>query len=219
MRRKYNHPLVVAITGGIGSGQSTVAKMFEKWGCKVINADLKAKQVIQSDREVRKALMRTFGEQIFFRNGKLNTKKLAELAFKDELHTQKLNQIVHPRMVAHIVEEMEEARFSKKFPMVIIDAALVYEINIEQLFDAIVVVYAPVDVRYQRVRQRDGMSKQEFFSRVDRQIPLEEKRKWADFVIDNSKDLETLERNAREVFDKLMRLQRKKETHPVASIN
>jgi dephospho-CoA kinase len=80
-------------------------------------------------------------------------------------------------------------------------------------------VYAPIDVRYQRVRQRDGMSKQEFFSRVDRQIPLEEKRKWADFVIDNSKDLETLERNAREVFDKLMRLQRKKETHPVASIN
>lgn len=212
MKKEYNTPLVIAITGGIGSGQTTVAKLFEQWGCKVINADLKAKEVIQSDREVRKALMRVFGNQIFFRNGHLNTKKLAELAFKDELHTQKLNQIVHPRMVGYIVEEMEKARFSKKYPMVVIDAALVYEINIEQLFDAIIVVYAPLDLRYQRVRQRDGMSKREFFVRVDRQIPLEEKRKWADFVIDNSKDYETLEKNAKSVFDKLMRLQRKKES-------
>ncbi len=211
MKKKYNNPLVVAITGGIGSGQTTAAKLFEKWGAKVINADLKAKQIMQKDREIRRALQRTFGNDVFSRNGRLNTKRLAELAFKDELHTQKLNQIVHPRMVSYIVDEMEEARFSRKYPMVVIDAALVYEINIEQLFDAIVVVYAPLNERYQRVRQRDGMSKQEFFSRVDRQIPLEEKRKWADFVIDNSGTPEDLEREARQVFDRLLKLQMKKE--------
>ncbi len=211
MKKEYNNPLVVAVTGGIGSGQTTVAKLFQKWGAKVINADLKAKEIMQKDREIRKALKQTFGGSVFFRNGKLNTKRLAELAFKDELHTQKLNQIVHPRMVSYIVDEMEEARFSKRFPLVVIDAALVYEINIEQLFDAIVVVYAPIDERYQRVRQRDGMSKQEFFSRVDRQIPLEEKQKWADFVIDNSGNYEELEQAARQVFEKLLRLQRKKE--------
>ncbi len=216
MRRKYNNPLVVAVTGGIGSGQTTVSKLFGKWGAKVINADLKAKEIMQKDREIRRALKQTFGNNVFFRNGKLNTKLLAELAFKDELHTQKLNQIVHPRMVSYIVEEMEEARFSKRYPMVVIDAALVYEINIEQLFDAIVVVYAPIDERYRRVRQRDGMSKQEFFSRVDRQIPLEEKRKWADFVIDNSGSFEELEREARQVFEKLLRLQQKKEKQGVA---
>ncbi len=211
MKKKYNNPLVVAITGGIGSGQTTAAKLFEKWGAKVINADQKAKQIMQKDREIRRALQRTFGNDVFSRNGRLNTKRLAELAFKDELHTQKLNQIVHPRMVSYIVDEMEEARFSRKYPMVVIDAALVYEINIEQLFDAIVVVYAPLNERYQRVRQRDGMSKQEFFSRVDRQIPLEEKRKWADFVIDNSGTPEDLEREARQVFDRLLKLQMKKE--------
>ncbi len=211
MKKKYNNPLVVAITGGIGSGQTTAAKLFEKWGAKVINADQKAKQIMQKDREIRRALQRTFGNDVFSRNGRLNTKRLAELAFKDELHTQKLNQIVHPRMVSYIVDEMEEARFSRKYPMVVIDAALVYEINIEQLFDAIVVVYAPLNERYQRVRQRDGMSKQEFFSRVDRQIPLEEKRKWADFVIDNSGTPEDLEREARQVFDRLLKLQLKKE--------
>ena len=216
MKKKYNNPLVVAVTGGIGSGQTTVSKLFGKWGAKVINADLKAKEIMQKDREIRKALKQTFGNNVFFRNGKLNTRLLAELAFKDELHTQKLNQIVHPRMVSYIVEEMEEARFSKRYPMVVIDAALVYEINIEQLFDAIVVVYAPIDERYRRVRQRDGMSKQEFFSRVDRQIPLEEKRKWADFVIDNSGSFEELEREARQVFEKLLRLQQKKEKQGVA---
>ena len=216
MKKKYNNPLVVAVTGGIGSGQTTVSKLFGKWGAKVINADMKAKEIMQKDREIRKALKQTFGNNVFFRNGKLNTRLLAELAFKDELHTQKLNQIVHPRMVSYIVEEMEEARFSKRYPMVVIDAALVYEINIEQLFDAIVVVYAPIDERYKRVRQRDGMSKQEFFSRVDRQIPLEEKRKWADFVIDNSGSFEELEREARQVFEKLLRLQQKKEKQGVA---
>ncbi len=215
MKKKYNNPLVVAVTGGIGSGQTTVSKLFDKWGAKVINADLKAKEIMQKDREIRRALKQTFGNNVFFRNGKLNTRLLAELAFKDELHTQKLNQIVHPRMVSYIVEEMEEARFSKRYPMVVIDAALVYEINIEQLFDAIVVVYAPIDERYRRVRQRDGMSKQEFFSRVDRQIPLEEKRKWADFVIDNSGSFEELEREARQVFEKLLRLQQKKEKQGV----
>ena len=214
--KKYNNPLVVAVTGGIGSGQTTVSKLFGKWGAKVINADLKAKEIMQKDREIRRALKQTFGNNVFFRNGKLNTRLLAELAFKDELHTQKLNQIVHPRMVSYIVEEMEEARFSKRYPMVVIDAALVYEINIEQLFDAIVVVYAPIDERYRRVRQRDGMSKQEFFSRVDRQIPLEEKRKWADFVIDNSGSFEELEREAHQVFEKLLRLQQKKEKQGVA---
>ncbi len=212
-KREFQIPLVVAITGGIGSGQSTVARFFQKWGAKVINADQKAKEVIHRDRDVRKALRRTFGRDIFFRNGRLNAKRLAELAFKDELNTQKLNQIVHPRMVAYLVEEMEEARFSRKYPVVAIDAALIYEINIEQMFDAVIVVYAPVEERFKRVQKRDGMHRQEFFARVGRQIPLEEKRKWADFVIDNSGSLEDLEKQSYAIFEKLLNMQREKERH------
>ncbi len=217
MKKEYNFPLVVAVTGGIGSGQTTVSNFFQKWGCKVINADQKAKVVIHSDREVRKALKWAFGKSIFFGNGKLNTKKLAELAFKDELHTQKLNQIVHPRMVAYLIEEMEEARFSRRYPIVIIDAALVYEISIEQMFDVIIVVYAPLEERLQRIQRRDGMSKKEFYARVDRQIPLEEKRKWADFVIDNSGDLEDLEKQTHAVYKRLLNMQKEKERQLLAS--
>ncbi len=211
MKKEYKFPLVVAITGGIGSGQSTVAGFFRKWGAWVINADQKAKEVIQRDRGVKNNLRQTFGKDIFDRRGKLITNRLAQLAFKDELSTQKLNQIVHPRMVGYLVEEMEQARFSKRYPIVAVDAALVYEISIEQMFDTIIVVYAPMELRFKRVKQRDGMKRSEFLARVDKQIPLEEKRQWADFVIDNSGSLEELEKQSWAVFEKLLNMQREKE--------
>ena len=211
MRKEYKFPLVVAITGGIGSGQTSVAGLFRKWGAWVINADQKAKEVIQRDRSVKNALRQTFGHQIFDRRGKLLTSKLAALAFKDELSTQKLNQIVHPRMVAYLVEELEQARFSHRYPVVAVDAALIYEISIEQMFDAVIVVYAPLELRFKRVKQRDGMTRAEFLARVDKQIPLEEKRQWADFVIDNSGSLQDLEKQSWAIYEKLLNMQREKE--------
>ncbi|HHJ53583.1 MAG TPA: dephospho-CoA kinase [Caldithrix abyssi] len=206
MAKRYKDPLIVAVTGGIGSGQSTVCKFFEEWGCKVINADLKAKEVIHRDKKLQKELMKTFGNDIFDHNGKLNTKLLAERAFRNELEIQKLNQLVHPRMVESLVEEMEQARFSGKYPLVIIDAALIYEISIEKMFDAVVVVDAPMQLRQQRVKDREGMTRKQFKERVDRQIPLEDKVKWADFVIQNDGTLDELKERTRKVFDKLMRM-------------
>ncbi len=206
MAKQYKDPLIVAVTGGIGSGQSTVCKFFEEWGCKVINADLKAKEVIHRDKKLQKELMKTFGNDIFDHNGKLNAKLLAERAFRNELEIQKLNQLVHPRMVESLVEEMEQARFSGKYPLVIIDAALIYEISIEKMFDAVVVVDAPMQLRQQRVKDREGMTRKQFKERVDRQIPLEDKVKWADFVIQNDGTLDELKERTRKVFDKLMRM-------------
>ena len=123
MQKKYNNPLVIGVTGGIGSGQSTVCSFLERWHCKVINADQKAKQVIKRDKGLQSDLKKTFGADVFSGNNKLNTKRLAELAFSNEIQTQKLNQLVHPRMVEILVEDMERARFSGKFPIIIIDAA------------------------------------------------------------------------------------------------
>ncbi|HGY56495.1 MAG TPA: dephospho-CoA kinase [Caldithrix abyssi] len=209
--RKYKNPLVVAVTGGIGSGQSTVCSFFEQWRCKVINADQKAKEVIRKDRRLQKELKQVFGEDIFFKNRELNAKRLAELAFKDEIQTLKLNQLVHPRMVESLVEEMERARFSQKFPIIIIDAALVYEISIEQMFDYIIVVNAPMSLRSKRVTSRDGMTKKQFSERASKQIPLQDKVKWADFVIENDGTLEELKERTRQVYETLIDLQRKQE--------
>lgn len=204
MVNRYNDPLIIGVTGGIGSGQSTVCSFLESWGCKVINADRKAKEVIARDKELQQELKNEFGKDVFLPNGQLNAQRLAELAFKDEMHTHKLNQFVHPRMVASLIDEMEEARFSRKYLIVVIDAALIYEISIERMFDGVIVVNASFNERQSRVCQRDGMSKKQFKERVDKQIPLEEKVKWADHVIENEGSIEELRAKTRVVFDQLV---------------
>jgi len=210
MRKNFEYPLVVAITGGIGTGQSTVCDFFKEWKCKIINADQKAKDVINRSRGLQKDLQKEFGRDIIVK-GKLDRKRLADLAFKDDFHTGKLNRMVHPRMVESIVEEMEKARFSKKFPIIVVDAALIYEISIERNFEVIVVVKAPMEQRRKRVYQRDGMTRQQFSERVEKQIPVEEKAKWADMVIDNNGSLDDLKIKSMRVYNKLMEMQKKSE--------
>lgn len=208
MGRNYKNPLIIAVTGGIGSGQSTVCSFFEQWRCKVINADKKAKEVIQKNRGLQAELKKTFGNDIFSHNHKLNTKRLAEIAFANEVQTLKLNQLVHPRMVESLVEDMERARFSGRFPIVIIDAALIFEISIENMFDKIVVVDAPLVDRMRRVKERDAMTQKRFKERADKQIPLAEKVKWADYVIKNDDTIEELRIKTKKIYDELMRLQK-----------
>lgn len=200
---KYNNPLIIAVTGGMGSGQSSVCNFLRELGCKVINADQEAKNVIQYNRVLQNDLKKTFGEDIFYKNKRLNTKRLAELAFKDDLSTIKLNQLVHPRMVESLIEKMEKARFSGKYKVIVIDAALIYEISIERNFDKIIVVNAAISERQKRVLERDKISRKDFSDRVNKQIPLEEKCEWADFVIENNSSIEALKENTIAVFKKL----------------
>jgi dephospho-CoA kinase len=200
---KYANPKVIAVTGGIGSGQSTVCTRLLERGCRIIDVDKKAKQIINKDAALQRELKKVFGEKIFSADGKLNRKLLAQIAFKEESNTLQLNNLIHPRMVAEVVEEMESARFSGKYPLIVIDAALIYEISIEQMFDAIIVVYASMENRIKRVMERDGLSRREIIARVRRQIPLDDKKQWADFVVDNNGSLEDLKRQTDQIFEKL----------------
>ncbi len=209
--KKYKNPLIIGVTGGIGSGQSTVSSFLQQMRCKVINADLKAKELIQKDRGLQGELKKTFGNDIFTKDRKLDTKRLAEIAFSSQIQTQKLNQLVHPRMVASLIEEMEQARFSGRYPLIIIDAALIYEISIERMFDFIVVVNTSMPLRMKRVNQRDGMTQKQFKERAGKQIPLADKVKWADFVIENNGSLEALKENTKKIYNDLMQKQRKVE--------
>jgi dephospho-CoA kinase len=206
MRRiiKYTNPKVVAVTGGIGSGQSTVCQRFQNLGCKIIDVDIKAKQIIQKDVSLQKELKKAFGNDIFFKDGSLNRKHLAHLAFRDEAKTLELNKIIHPRMVAEVVEEMETARFSQRYPLIIVDAALVFEISIEKMFDAVIVVYTKLNERLKRVMKRDDLKRAEVLARVRRQIPLEDKKSWADFVIDNNGKTTDLNSQVDRIFEELV---------------
>ncbi len=209
--KKYINPLVIAVTGGMGCGQSTVARFFQKWGARVINADLVARQVVNQDPEVRKELERAFGKHIFYRNGRLNRKLLARIVFQDESKTRRLNRIVHPRMVSRVIDEIEKAREEGKYPIIAIDAALIYELNLEHMFDYVVVVSSRMSHRIQRIKERDKLSEKEIVYRIQRQLPIEDKMKWGDFVIENNGTLEELEKKSRAVFRKLLEIQRRQE--------
>jgi dephospho-CoA kinase len=202
--KKYLDAKLIGVTGGIGSGQSTVCNILNSLGCKVIDVDKKAKQVIDKDKTLQKELRQTFGEEIFDKDGQLNRRLLANIAFNDQSKTLLLNNLVHPRMVSEVVEEMEQARFSQKYPLIVIDAALIYEISIEQIFDAIIVVYTDLKQRIQRVMKRDGLQKAEIMARIHRQIPLEDKREWADFVIDNNGSLQDLKVQTQRIYESLV---------------
>ncbi len=195
---------LIGVTGGMGSGQSTVADFFRKWGAKIISADKIAHQVVNKNAEVRNDIKRLFGKKVYHRNGRLNRKLLGSIVFADESKVEKLNQIVHPRMVEQIVNEIESARDTRKFPFVVIDAALIFEIQLENIFDEIVVVSSKISNRVNRVKERDGLEEHEIQNRIRKQIPLEEKVKWADHVIHNNGTLEQLETRTRKIYDKIL---------------
>jgi dephospho-CoA kinase len=200
----YINPKLIAVTGGMGSGQSTVCDYLKSLGCKIINLDVKAKQIIQTDLNLQKELKKTFGRKIFDAKNRLDNKTLAAIAFSDETKTMKLNKLVHPRMISEVIEEMESARFSRKFPLIVIDAALIYEINMEQMFDIVIVVDTDLETRIKRIMERDGLTRSEIMNRINRQIPLDEKKEWADYVINNNVSLEELKKQTRKIYEKLV---------------
>jgi dephospho-CoA kinase len=206
----YQNCVVVAVTGGMGCGQTTVCKFLEKMGARVINADKVAKLEIEHNDVIKKELKKDFGFRILYRNGQLNRKYLAKLAFSDPAKTTRLNRIVHPYMVGRIVTMIEEARDSRKHAVIAVDAALIYELSLEHMFDAVVVVSSRMPDRIERIRARDKLSENEIIDRINRQLPIEEKAKWADFVIRNNKDLELLEKNSRRLYHQLEKLAQKK---------
>jgi dephospho-CoA kinase len=209
MAKKFDNPLLIAITGGTGCGQTTAAKYFEKFGAKVIHADKLARQVLERDREVRSLIRKELGNQYFYRNGRVNRKLLGEAVFKDERKLQILNSIIHPKLVEKLIDEIEIARESGKYPMIVVDAALVYETQMEHLFDAIVVISSSQKLRIERLVSRDKISKELARERIDKQISIRDKITWADYVIHNNRTLQELERRCRNVYQKILKDQKK----------
>jgi dephospho-CoA kinase len=195
--------MVVAVTGGMGSGQSTVCQYLEKFGAKVINADRVAKLEIDRNKELQEDLKKAFGSKIFYRGGRLNRNLLAGIAFSNEAKTWRLNRLVHPHMVAKIIDIIERTRESRKYPLIAVDAALIYEMNLENMFDAVVVVSSIIIKRIDRIKLRDKLTEKAILERIAKQIPLDEKMKWGDYVIENNGSLQELEKRTRELYYKL----------------
>ncbi len=204
-RKTSTHQVIKAgITGGIGSGKSTVCRIFEKLGIPVYYADERAKYLMQHEHHLIDEIRKTFGSDIYD-NGKLNRKLLAERVFNDSIKLKQLNALVHPA-VFHDTEDWVEEQKALKVPYVLKEAALLIESGSYKSLDKLIVVTAPLEIRIERVMYRDNSTKEEIIARINHQLPDEEKVKLADYVIENSGDLEYLEGQVLEIHEKLIHI-------------
>ena len=174
----------IGLTGGIGCGKSTVAKMLTQRGIPVIQADELAKQIMQSDPDVKRRLVDLLGDEIYTSDGSLNRKRIADLIFSNAALRNRLNAIVHPVVIALQQEELERLA-QTGMAMAAVEAALIYEAGSHSTFDVILVVAAPEKVVLDRLKRRDPLSEDDIRKRLAAQIPVAEKVRRADYVIDN----------------------------------
>lgn len=172
--------IAVGITGGIGSGKSTVCKIFRLLGAPVFEADVVAKEILDSDQTVIAKLKSWFGSDIYI-EGQLNRKKLAAAIFNNEEMLQKVNALVHPLVRDSFLNWKE----SQNAPYAIYEAAILFESGFYKLMDATILVTAPEHVRIDRVVQRDNSTEQQVIARISKQWNDEEKRKLATIEIKN----------------------------------
>ena len=205
-KRRHRHVLTIGITGGIGSGKTAVAGTFASLGASSIEADALAKELMNSDEELRARIIKRFGPEVYTSDGSLDRKQLAKLVFRDERLLQQLNAIVHPRVIRRIEEIIESIKASAAVPMVVVEAALIYEAHLEAMFDYVIVVDAAQEERVERVAARDGTSQAEVNERMNAQLSQDVKAEKADFVIRNDGDLARLRVNCRFLFNLLSKL-------------
>jgi len=173
----------VAITGGIGSGKSTFSNYLESKGYVVINADDISKDIISFDEKIKKKIIKEFGSNSY-KDGKLNKKFIASRVFSNPVNLDKLNSILHPKVIQKI-DSLVNTKY-KDENIIFIEAALIYEADIEKIFNYVVLVTSDFDIRLKRSSKSGKFTEDDFIERDKNQIPQEEKEKRADFIFSNN---------------------------------
>jgi dephospho-CoA kinase len=194
-----HNTFVVGLTGGIGSGKTSVGRLLTHYYVPVIDADKISHQVTDSDTIVLNQLRKLFGSSIFDNNDTLNRKLLGELVFAHKEARMQLNSIIHPRILEIINTQIKKLATGDN-PIVVVDAALIYEIKIEDMFHKIIVVFAPLEQRLARIRQRDKLLDENILERINAQMSLDTKVKRADYVVYNHKSLLALRHQVRKLY-------------------
>ena len=189
--------LKVGLTGGIGSGKTTVSEIFHSLGVPVYNSDKRAKYLMENDASVRVAIIQYFGEESYRSEG-LNRLYLSKEVFSDKSKLQKLNSIVHPVVGNDFAAWCK----SQSAPFVLKEAAILIESGAYKELDKLIIVTASENVRMERVMERDGVKASEVRDRINNQMTDSERLQYADFIIDND-GIQMLISQVKEVFNKL----------------
>ncbi len=198
--------LWIGLTGGLGSGKSTVAKILRELGYTVVDADEMARLAVGPDSPGLAKVLDQFGTELLSPDRQLDRKKLGQKVFGDAEALAKLEALIHP-IVAKLTEERRRAAENRGEKIAFYDVPLLFEKNMGKMFSAVVVVNSALEARLQRGRQRDGLSEEQVKARLGHQIPLEEKVRQADYVIENNGSMADLKRAVDEFLLKLQKPQ------------
>ena len=177
------------LTGGIASGKSTVARMLEELGAKVIDADRVGHEVLRSSNLVHRQVVAQFGPEILRPDGEIDRGRLGSIVFADPEKLRELNAIVHPTLIARVDELAAEFRARNPAAVIVVDAAVIYEAGVADRFRKILVAWCRPEQQIERLMAKTHLSREDALKRVGSQIPSEEKRRRADYVIDCSGSL------------------------------
>jgi dephospho-CoA kinase len=196
---------VVALTGGIGTGKSAVARLFASLGAVVVDADAIVHELQAPGAPLVAEIAGAFGRDVLDSNGALDRKRLADVVFRDPAARQRLNALVHPKVGAEMARRVDAAR-ARGAPLVVVDIPLFFEGRPRDRdaartgFDATLLVYTPRSVQLERTTARDGADRADVEARLAAQLPIDEKRALADHVIDNTGSPADTERRVRALF-------------------
>ncbi len=193
---------VIGLTGGIGSGKSTVSQYLAELGAVILDADKVGHEAFKPDTEAWREVVATFGRQILTPSGEVDRKKLGEIVFNDPESLSKLNQIMHPRMYDMMKAQIEEYR-RQGVDVVVLEAAVLIEANWTPLVDEVWVTVAPEATVLKRLTEQRRLDEAQTLARIRSQLPQQERIKHADVVINNAGELDKVKTKVKELWEKL----------------
>ena len=200
---QFPQMLRVGLTGSIGVGKSFVGSVFVELGCRLLDADATAREVVLPGTAGLAAVVKEFGPEVLQTDGTLDRKRLGAVVFGDEQKRQRLNGILHPRIIERQDQILQQWESEEPNGIGIVDAALMIESGGYKRFDKLIVVHCRPEVQLERLMLRDGLSCDEAQKRIDSQMPQEEKQRYADYLIDTSDGFELTRQRTKAVYDQL----------------
>ena len=198
--------LTVGLTGGIGTGKSTVGKMLEELGCHVLDSDTITRELFQPGHPINAQVAKAFGPSVVATDGSIDRKKLGELVFVDEGLRHRLNGIVHPAITERQRQFLDAVGAKDPDGIGIIEAALMVEVGTYKNYDKLIVVVSTPALQRRRIKERTGLSPEQIRVRIASQMPIEEKAKFADFIVETSKGLKNTRQQVEEIHRELRAL-------------
>lgn len=200
-RRASKMSLIIGLTGGIASGKSTVSTMFTALDIPVIDADKVARQVVEPGEQAYHEIIQVFGSDIVNEDHTLDRKKLGSIVFANENKRKQLNAIVHPA-VNREMKKQKLAHINASEKCIVLDIPLLFENKLTDIVDQTIVVYVDENTQLERLLARDQFTRKEASQRIASQIPLQDKAKWADAIIDNNGSKEKTKKQFTEILRK-----------------